>query len=459
MRADPLSSLATSSPFVLSLPEQVSRTGGTRPVDRFTAVERAVRRAAPHALLDAAANALTASYGATEVRLLLADYALATLRPVDPLPYRFEPVPVHSSAAGRAFDAQRTCTEGEGRPGRADLAGRDRDDAQVTVHLPISVRGDRIGVLTVRLPSSRWDPGVRRELEAVAEVLGHEIVVAERDTDFYQQARRADRLTLAAEIQWQLLPARSCTRPEFALGAQLEPAYAIHGDNFDWSASAEHLAVTVTNGMGEGVEAALLTSLAVNALRNARRSGLSLADQAFLGDQAVYGHYRGAVHVAALLCRFELATGRAEIIDAGSPKVWRLRRGKAEPIGLEPQLPLGMFEDTVYTVQHLRMEAGDRLLFASDGVYDVAGAGGERYGERALARALARTRLLPPSQVPKAVLSELATYRAASDSSGPSGASGAPAPSAPSGSSGVRTPRDVEDDAMVVCLDWHGRDT
>ncbi|MEW1864238.1 MULTISPECIES: PP2C family protein-serine/threonine phosphatase [unclassified Streptomyces] len=389
-------------------------------MDRFTAAERELRGAAPHALLAAARGALITHYAAVDVDLLMADYALTILQPVDGAPDTAEPAPIHSSAAGRAFGAQRVHTETDPRTG------------ELTAHLPISVRGDRIGVLSARFAEGGYDPAAEPELAELAEVLGHEIVVAERDTDLYLQARRADRLTLAAEMQWELLPARSCSRPEYDIGGGLEPAYAIHGDNFDWSASAGHLTLTVTNGMGEGVEAALLTSLAVHALRNGRRADLSLADQAFLGDQAVYGHYRGRVHLAALLMRFELATGDVEVIDAGSPKVWRLRGGKVEPVELEPQLPLGMFEDTLYTTQHLHLESGDRLLFVSDGVYDAVSPGGERYSERALARAITSTRLLPPAQVPRAVLRELTTHR------------GSPEP---------------DDDAMVVCLDWHGRDT
>ncbi|WP_106976925.1 PP2C family protein-serine/threonine phosphatase [Streptomyces sp. NRRL S-920] len=392
--------------------------GGNPQVDRFRAVERALRTAAPHALLEAVRDALTAHYGAVSVDLLVADYATTILQPVDALPYTSEPISVHTSAPGRAFGAQEPHVE------RAGAAG------PVTVHLPVSVRGDRIGILTVRLPADAHDSVTEGELEEVAEVLGHEIVVAERDTDLYLQARRADRLTLAAEMQWQLLPGRSCSRPEYELGAQLEPAYAIYGDNFDWSASADHLTLTVTNGMGEGIEAALLTNLAINALRNARRAGLSLPDQACLADQAVYGHYRGDVHLSMLLLRFDLETGEAEVIDAGSPKMWRIRQGKAEAVELEAQLPLGMFEDTLYATQRFHVEPGDRLLFVSDGVYNVASPAGERYSERALTRAMASTRLLPPSQVPRAMLHELA---------------------------GHRGPTDAEDDAMIVCLDWHGR--
>ncbi len=391
-------------------------------MDRFSAVERALRGAPPHALLEAVQSALAAHYATTSVDLLMADYATTLLQPVYAPPHTGEPISVHSSAPGRAFGSQRPYIE------PSSLARAPAAD--VSAHFPVSVRGDRMGVLTVTLPAEAYTPQTERELQDIAEILGHEIVVAERDTDLYLQARRASRLTLAAEMQWQLLPGRSCARAEYEIGAQLEPAYAIFGDNFDWSTSADHLTLTVTNGMGEGIQAALLTNLAINALRNARRAGLSLADQACLADQAVYGHYHGHAHLSTLLLRFHLATGQVEIVDAGSPKMWRLREGRAEPIELEAQLPLGMFEDTLYTAQPFTVLPGDRLFFISDGVYDVASPAGERYSERALTRAMTSTRLLPPSQVPRALLQELAGHRGAID---------------------------ALDDAMVVCLDWHGR--
>lgn len=297
------------------------------------------------------------------------------------------------------------------------------------LHLPVTVRGDRLGVLTVTLPSADRAEECLDELAEVAQVLGHEVIVADRDTDLYLRARRTERLTLAAEMQWQLLPGRSCTRPEYALGAQLEPAYAIFGDNFDWSASAARLQLYVTNGMGEGIEAALLTNLGINALRNARRAGLSIADQAALADQAVHAQYRGDAHLSVLLLDLDLRTGRLQVVDARSPQMLRLRGRTVTAVDLEAQLPLGMFEETDYVAQELAIEPGDRLVFASDGVYAVAAPGGERYGERALARALVATSLLPAAEVPGAVLRQL---------------------------SGHRGTRVADDDALVVCLDWFG---
>ncbi|MER7515518.1 PP2C family protein-serine/threonine phosphatase [Streptomyces sp. NPDC126499] len=386
-------------------------------MNRLIAAERALRTAAPHALLDAVRAVLIEQYGAEDVELFMADYGLTVLQPVSVLPHTMEPVSVHNSPAGRAFGSQEPYRE-ELRDGRARL------------YLPVSVRGDRLGVLSVTLPGSDTARRRESELAEIACVLGHEVIVAERDTDLYLQARRKDRLTLAAEMQWQLLPGRSCSRPEYELGAQLEPAYAIFGDNFDWSATADRLMLYVTNGMGEGIEASLLTNLAINALRNARRAGISIADQAALADQAVYAHYQGQRYLSVLMLDFDLTTGRAGVVDAGSPRLLRLRDGVVERVDFEAQLPLGMFEETDYVAQDFHTEPGDRLVFVSDGVHAVASPQGEAYGEQALTRAIHATRLLPAAEVPRAILRELTGHR------------GGPAPA---------------DDALVVCLDWHGR--
>ncbi|MBD0734820.1 PP2C family protein-serine/threonine phosphatase [Streptomyces sp. CBMA29] len=382
----------------------------------FLAVERALRAAAPYALLDTARTALAEHYGTVAADLLLADYSTTVLQSVDTsAPSRLS-LPVHNTPQGRAFGSQQPVEQRSGR------------DGEVTVHLPVTVRGDRQGILTVVLPADRHAVQGVGELAEVAELLGRELVVAERDTDHYLVARRAARLTLAAEMQWELLPGRAFARPEYSLGAQLEPAYAIHGDNFDWSASPDTLSLAITNGMGAGIDASLLTSLAVNALRNARRAGIGIADQAALADQALWSRYRGAAHVATLLLSFDVPSGVVQVVDAGSPRLWRQRGKTVERVEFDEQLPLGMFEETLYVVEEFHVLPGDRLLFASDGVYATYSPEGDAYGDRALIRGLSATSLLPAADVPGAVLRELPDYRG----------------------------HDADDDALVVCLDWFG---
>ena len=68
--------------------------------------------------------------------------------------------------------------------------------------------GERTGVLAVRLPVG--STASQKDLEAVAASLARALRLADNVTDIYREARRRKRLTIAAELQWELLPGRTC---------------------------------------------------------------------------------------------------------------------------------------------------------------------------------------------------------------------------------------------------------
>jgi serine phosphatase RsbU (regulator of sigma subunit) len=379
------------------------------PITRLAQAERAMLRAPSHAVAEVARAQLLGSYGAKAADVLLIDYRMSVLQPVlgDAVPQ-----PVDGSRAGDAFVSQRAVLDGD------------------ELYIPMSVQGgDRSGVLALRLPDP---PGelLLEELLDLAAAAAQALVVADQATDRFRGARRTERLTLAAEMQWQLLPGRSISRPEFDLAGQLEPAYAVRGDTFDWSADGEHLTLVALNGMGDGVHASLLTSLAIGALRNARRAQLELADQAALADQAVYGQYHGQSHVGTLLLRFELASGRVRVVDAGSPRLYRVRDGASQLMPLDEQLPLGMFEGTVYREQEFTLRRGDRLVILSDGVHEAEIAAGA-YGDNALEAQLATMVGTGATEAVRLVLADLNRLSVGVDG--------------------------LADDAVAVCVDWRGR--
>jgi len=323
-------------------------------------------------------------------------------------------VPVVGTPEGRVFTEQRVVV----RP----------TPNGVQVLLPVTTRGDRFGVLVLDRAAGP-DAATTAELADLAVALAHEVRAVDETTDRFRLARRRDRLTLAAEIQWALLPGRSIARPELTLAGNLEPAYAVRGDNYDWSSEAGHVTVTMTNGHGDGIEAALLTVLATTAVRNARLAGAGLADQASLADQAIYAQHRGGRHISMVLLRVDLATGRVAAVDAGSPVLLRVRGDAVGPVALEPQLPLGMFESTVYREQEFALVPGDRLFVLSDGVHDSPYAD-RRYGEHGrLRQTVTATRKLSAAEAVRAVFADHAVFR-----------QGQP----------------LDDDAAVLCLDWHG---
>jgi len=366
-----------------------------------------LRATPPDRLPELVADHLRQHHGAGRVEILLGDLTLTGLWPV------LEPGgPPGGSLAQRCFGSQRPVTD-------MGASGVNR------VHLPLTVWGERLGVLLVETTQPAGN-GLTEALTEIADDLAMALRASGDDTDRYARVQRRARLTMAAELQWDLLPGRSLGDERFLVAGQLEPAYDVHGDHFDWALNGDRLTVTVLNGYGDGMAAALLTTTAVNAMRNARRSGANLVEQAELASDAIWSR-PGSGHAATLLLDIDLVSGQVEAVDAGSPRAMIAREGDILPVELEQQLPLGMFGDSRYETQRFRLEPGDRLLVVSDGVHAAAPGGRSAYGDAGLPSALRRTRLQPATEAVGTVMRSLREYHAGDD----------PA-----------------DDAVIVCLDW-----
>src|SRR5215207_2124511 len=373
----------------------------------------ALDEAFPTRMVDVLGRFLAEHAGAESVDLLLADYELEQLvrvRPDQPAASQ-EALPVSGTDTGRAFSTQSTVIVAEA--------------TATVVHVPISLRAERLGMLRVRLR----DPvpaDVIDGLKQVATVVAYVVFGAGRFTDMYEQARRRKPLALDAEMQWNLLPVRAFSGPHFELAGQLMPAYDVGGDSFDYSVEAGSLRLSLTDAMGHGLQASLLDTLTVSALRNVRRAGGSLVDQAQVAQEALIANFPRVTFVAAFLASIDLETGRAEVVNAGHPTGCLLRRGRLQRLDLRAQTPLALDPGCRYKVQHFDLEPGDRLFLTSDGVTDAAPAGGQCFGDERLDGMLLGTAGLPPHEAVRQVLRTVSAYQG----------------------------DNFRDDATALCLDW-----
>ncbi len=292
--------------------------------------------------------------------------------------------------------------------------------------VPVTDRGDAVGVLELVMPVHPDQQTVAYVVSA-AHALAYVVIANRRHTDLFEWGQRTTPLSLAAEIQRRLLPASfTCEAAQFTLAGWLEPAADVSGDTVDYALDRDRLYVSVTDAMGHDIDAAVLATLAVGSLRNSRRRGLSVVDQARAASEAVAEGARGNRYedgfVTGQLLQVSLASGAALIINAGHPWPLRIRDDRVEEISLAVDFPFGIRPGTGYRAQQFSLRPGDRIMFVTDGML-------ERNAARIdIAAVLADTR----DQHPREVMHVLA--RALTHASGGS----------------------LRDDATMLCLDWYG---
>lgn len=295
------------------------------------------------------------------------------------------------------------------------------------MYVPIILRGERLGVLQVELPEP-VDEDPTHGLSDVALTLAYVLTLATRFTDVFEEARRVRPHSVQAEMQWSLLAARAFASEQFTLAGRLLPPYDVGGDVYDFAVDPNALWVAVIDAMGHGAQASVLASLADHALRNARRRGLKLPDQAAVADAALREVFGGDRFVTGVLMHTDLTTATMTVTNAGHPPPYLLRDGKLRTLGGEPQLPMGLGPTQPTTVTSLQLRAGDRLVVISDGVLEGTLADGRDYGDAHLEHQLVRTGHLDAPHAVDALQRHL-THQV-----------------------GTR----LRGDATLVILDWHG---
>ena len=377
----------------------------------------AVEAAPPVEVVDVVASELAEMLDATAVSLLIANFSgsgLARISHVsrtrdlrDGHNERVESVPLSDSVYQQVLSEQELHVAQSG--------------SDWVVLLPVTERGDAIGILELTLPRPP-DAESADYLTAVAHVLSYVVVTSRRHTDLFEWAQRDMPFSLAAEIQRRLLPSSyTLEGGPFTLAGWLEPAAHVGGDTFDYSLDREYLYASITDAMGHDAEAALLATLAVGSLRNTRRSLASPAEQAVTANLALITSARADQFVTGHILRVRLADGRMELVNAGHPRPYLLRQGEVTELTPPPGLPLGILA-SAYETLTVTLEPGDRLLLVTDGFLE----------RNPLGAAVANIMAASAERHPREVVRELAENVLEA------------------------TGHDLRDDATALCIDWFG---
>jgi hypothetical protein len=362
-------------------------------------------RLAPESIPDILLRIAT-PLGATDVVVYLADFAQTAL---EPMPDRAahasvpEQEQVVGSMAGRAF-VDGACTVA------------DRSDG-ARVWAPIVEGSDRTGVLAMTIPE-----GTHANLAACEELgllAGYLIATHTRTTDLYNLHRRRRALSLAASMQWDLLPPLVLKTPTVTVAGLLEPAYDVGGDCFDYALNDRVLSVAVIDAMGHGVGSALISALAIGSYRHDRREGRALGYIHTNLDDVIATHCPPFTFATGQLAQLRIDTGAMTWTNAGHPLPFLIRGGRViRELYCPPTVPWGLgaalersAEPSVATES---LEPGDSVLFYTDGVIEAHKPGGDQFGIERLADLTGRyaSDELEPEETVRQIVRTILEYKA-----------------------------------------------
>lgn len=268
------------------------------------------------------------------------------------------------------------------RIGIEPLRARVEEKLPGAVLAPLYLRGSAIGVI---LALGEADDRLR---DLAAEAAGA-ISLAERYTDTIDNVRRDHPPSPAAEVQQNLLPPRVMRIAGAQLAGNVLPGYDIGGDWFDYAENDACAWLGIADVAGIGPRAGALSSVLLGAFRAARHGDRDLPGAALLMHEVMLEIGLADATAAAIIGSWNAPSSTLRWLSFGPVRPVLLPADGGGELALGESLPL--LGDAVLKLpddaMSRQLDAGDRVLFASDGVTEATGEDGAPFGLAAVASA------------------------------------------------------------------------
>jgi sigma-B regulation protein RsbU (phosphoserine phosphatase) len=219
-------------------------------------------------------------------------------------------------------------------------------------------------------------------------------------------------LEMAREIQEAFLPGKlpvlpvetSLENPALRFASRYLPTGEIGGDFYHIApVSRTQMGVMISDVMGHGVQAALIT--AVERMLIEQLPPGSLAPGPFLAElnQRLVGvirRVRTTMFATALYLVFDAHSGKVSYANAGHLRPIHVRRSRGDAVTLGSMdskcgPALGVFGKPAYETQEAGIEPGDAVLLFTDGLCEVEGRGGAEFDRDRLMEVVSMHAKLP----------------------------------------------------------------
>ena len=233
-----------------------------------------------------------------------------------------------------------------------------------------------------------------------------------------EKKRMERELSLAAQIQRNLLPKEDPAVPGYEISGRARSCEHIGGDYYDFIPLSDgRLALVMADVSGAGVSAALLMASLRASLHAEAEKRAGISDLAARLNQFVFRDSETSVFISFFYAELEPLTGELSYVNAGhNPPFIIPQAGEVRKLD-STGFCLGMFADVAFEARQHRLDPGDLLCLYTDGITESRDAAKREFGEEGLVRVLHEAADEPAERIVERVFEEAASFSGEPDPS------------------------------------------
>jgi serine phosphatase RsbU (regulator of sigma subunit) len=226
------------------------------------------------------------------------------------------------------------------------------------------------------------------------ELVGFDEVSREVEAQRSANARAAQEMEIAKQVQARLFPQRLPPIRTLEYGGTCIQARQVGGDYYDFlDLGQERFGLVIGDISGKGIAAALLMANLQANLRS--QSAIALDEPQRLlrsVNQLFYENSTEGAYATLLFAEYDDKVGRLRYINCGHLSALVLRSNHTIERLDSTCTVLGLFEEWDCSMGECRLFAGDTLVLYTDGITESFNEAGEDFGEMRLIESLRRHR-------------------------------------------------------------------
>lgn len=228
-----------------------------------------------------------------------------------------------------------------------------------------------------------FDDDTRQFLDLMARHAAIAIDTVHLYADSVKRAQLEHELQVARQFQESLMPADVPHVSGWDIAALWQPAHTVSGDFYDFVAVGDEpvQGLIIADISDKGMPAALFTSLARSTLRASVTAACCPADWMTHANQVLYNDTVNGMFVTMCYAQISSTSKEVVYVNAGhNPPLLLQRPDNTLTYLMRTGVALGADGDHGFKQRSVMLEAGDLILFYTDGVIEAVNAGGEEFG-------------------------------------------------------------------------------